>query len=104
MSQAASINVPFTTENMIKCMCPECGVQSESKCVSDKMSKLNDALNSNPLEREDIPGEYCSTGTATCQDIDTGQACTCFDCPVYIEYKLDGGEPTCYYCQSGRAR
>ena len=96
--------VPFIVENVTRCMCPGCPVQSASQCVSGKMLGIEDVLKSNPLKREDVPGDYCSTGTATCQDIDISQACSCFDCPVYSEYQLASGQPTCYFCKDGNAR
>jgi hypothetical protein len=65
------------------------------------MLKIEYALESNPLQREEIPGEYCSAGTASCEDIDVSRACSCFGCPIYSTYQLASGQPTCYFCRDG---
>lgn len=103
MMQPANVKVLFNTENVNKCLCPKCPVQRNSQCVSHKMLKIEYALDLNPLEHEEIPGEYCAAGTATCQDIDTSRACSCFGCPVYSTYNLTSGQPTCYFCRDGMA-
>lgn len=102
--QAVTAKVPFVTANATRCMCPRCPVQAKSACVSGKVAGIKDALKRNPLKREDIPGVYCSTGTATCQDINTKQSCVCGACPVFAQYKLASGQPVGYYCRDGAAR
>ncbi len=104
MSQMRSTKVPFATVNVSKCMCPKCPVQTKSSCVSGKMSKIGDALKKTPLKPEDIPGVYCSTGKATCQDIGTMQPCICGSCAVYSGYKLTTGKPQYYFCKAGAAK
>lgn len=95
--------VPFTQENTQRCLCPQCQVQAKSSCVAEKKAGLEVALSHNPLVREDIPGQYCGTGTATCDDINPSRPCSCFDCQVYEQYSLAQGKPNCYYCMNGSA-
>ena len=66
-----SVSIPLV--NVSKCLCPRCPVQVSSACVSNKPTELKDSLNKHPLKREDIPGVYCTTGTATCADIKVEQ-------------------------------
>ncbi len=96
--------VPFTTVNVSRCMCPKCPVQTKSSCVSDEVSKIGDSLKKTPLKPEDIPGVYCSTGKATCPDIDTKKPCICASCPIYSSYKLAGGKPAWRFCTVGAAK
>ncbi|MBI2847556.1 MAG: DUF2769 domain-containing protein [Chloroflexi bacterium] len=103
MKQTVGTGVPFTLQNVKKCLCSQCQVQSKSQCVSTKMSRMEMALKNRPLKREEIPGMYCSTGTATCSDLDPDQGCSCFGCAVYSKYNLADGPVTCYYCQNGSA-
>ncbi|MBI2847975.1 MAG: DUF2769 domain-containing protein [Chloroflexi bacterium] len=104
MSQLMSTIVPFNTSTVAKCICPKCPVQSKSLCVSEKMSKMGDALKSNLLDPAAIPGDYCATGTAICRDINTRQSCICGGCPVFAQYKLARYKPLTYYCRDGVAK
>ena len=104
MVQTAGVKVPFSTTTVTKCMCPKCPVQGKSQCVSGKLATLNEALKARPLKREDIPNVYCSTGMATCRDLDPKQSCLCGGCSVFSKYKLDSFEPVGYYCQHGAAK
>lgn len=101
--KAGGTKVPFTTANITKCVCGKCPVQAKSQCVSGKMAGIQKALAATPLKREDIPGLYCSTGTATCKDLDPKQACICGTCPIWAEFKLAGGKPMGYFCRDGAA-
>ena len=99
------ISVPLVVANATRCLCPtKCPVQTASACVKGKVSKINDALKASPLKREDIPGVYCSSGKATCKDINTNQACQCGSCAVFAEFRLAGGKPVGYYCRDGSAK
>jgi hypothetical protein len=104
MAQVSSSKVSFDTSNVGSCMCPKCPVQGESKCVKGKMGGIQKALQKKPLKREDIPGVYCSTGTATCPDLDPTKSCMCAGCPVFSKYNLAGGIPVGYYCRDGSSR
>jgi hypothetical protein len=101
MSETIGNKVPFTSTNVSKCQCPKCPVQSKSQCVSGKVATIKEALSKSPLKREDIPGQYCSTGKATCQDLDPKQTCICGNCAVFKEYNLAKGTPVGYYCRDG---
>ncbi len=93
--------VPFTQENARRCLCPHCQVQAKSRCVVEKRAGLEVALSHNPLVHEDIPGQYCGAGNATCDGLNPSQPCSCFDCQVYEQYSLTQGKPNCYYCING---
>jgi hypothetical protein len=104
MNQATASKVDFNTGNVGKCQCPKCPVQSKSQCVSGKLGTITQALSKSPLVREDIPGVYCSTGKATCQDLDPTQSCICGNCSVFKEYSLATGKPVGYYCRDGHSK
>ncbi len=104
MVQTVSLKVPFTTANVSKCLCPKCPVQANSSCVSEKLPKLGDALKQTPLRAANIPAVYCSTGKATCQDLDAKASCICGGCAVYTSYQLATARPAIRYCKNGGAR
>ena len=104
MNQTTNSKVIFNSGNVGKCLCPKCPVQSKSQCVSKKLGTISDALSKNPLLREDIPGVYCSTGKATCQDLDPKQSCICGGCSVFKESNLAAGTPVGYYCRDGYSK
>lgn len=104
MSQSVGTKVPFGSSNVGKCKCPKCPVQTKSQCVSGKLTTIKESLAKTPLIREEIPGLYCSTGTATCTDLDPKQACLCDGCAVFGEYKLGTTKPVGYYCRDGFAK
>jgi len=96
--------VPFNTETVSKCLCPGCPVQTRSSCVAGLKKNLQGALARTPLKREEIPGVYCSTGNATCTDLDPSQQCQCGSCSVFAEYNLSSGKPAGYYCRDGASK
>jgi hypothetical protein len=104
MNQTISAKVPFSAANVGKCMCPKCPVQSQSQCVSGKLAIIKDALAKKPLQGEAIPGLYCSTGSASCKDLDPQQSCICGGCPLFSHYNLDAGLPAGYFCRDGFAK
>ena len=104
MNPTASTKVLFNATNVGKCMCPKCPVQAKSQCVSGKLVTIGQALTKSPLNREEIPGQYCSTGTATCKDLDPKQSCICPTCSVFSQYGLAANTPVGYYCRDGFAR
>jgi hypothetical protein len=104
MTQSTSVKVPFIAANVTKCMCPRCPVQAGSSCASGKMGTIKEALKASPLKKEDIPGVYCASGTATCKDIDTKQSCLCGACMVFGQYKLANSNPVGHYCRDGASR
>ena len=40
MKMSEESKVPFTPENIKRCMCPKCPVQADSKCAMDKLDNL----------------------------------------------------------------
>ncbi len=96
--------VPFTLENVGRCLCPGCPVQARSKCVAGLKVGLAAALKDEPLKRERIPGVYCSTDKATCTDLDASKNCLCGSCGVYTQYNLGKAEPGGKYCAYGASK
>ena len=92
--EMVSTKIPFNTANVMKCQCTKCPVQADSGCVKGKMAGMKQAMMKNPLNHEDIPCMYCSTGTAICSDTD-------YSCPIWTEYKLASGMPMGYFCRDG---
>jgi len=101
-SKAISIRVPFTRDNVKKCSCPSCPVQTISQCMIEKIVKP-EALKIDAAKLQEIPAVYCSQGQATCTDIDTTKSCICPTCQVFEKYELAKGEPVEYYCRDGKA-
>ncbi len=106
MNKSSDPKVPFTVENITKCKCPGCPVQAGSQCVSEKLGKLNDVMKAakgkTPMAA-DVPGVYCSTGAASCRDLDPSKACICGSCAVWQQYNLASGKPAGYFCKNGMA-
>ncbi|MDY9924867.1 DUF2769 domain-containing protein [Methanosarcina sp.] len=100
--------VPYSRENINRCRCPQCPVQADSKCVKDKLENSKKAMEEMPEgevpNSEDVPGIYCSTGKAACQDLNPDQQCICNTCDVWNEYVLEEATPSQYFCQNGRAK
>lgn len=100
--------VPYSQENINRCRCPQCPVQADSKCVKDKFGNLKKELDVLPddevPEPNNVPGAYCSTGIATCKDLNPGMQCICNSCDVWKEYLLENGTPSQYFCQNGIAK
>lgn len=107
MNTCESAKVPFTIDNIKKCMCPKCPVQANSKCAMDKLENFVKELESSQEgkfpENQDVPGIYCSAGRATCQDLYPEEQCICYTCAVWKEYNLQNVKPTMYFCQRGGA-
>jgi hypothetical protein len=107
MSTGENAKVPYTVANIKKCMCPKCPVQADSTCVKGKLENLMRELESagegNVPEPQNVPGIYCSTGKATCQDLNPQKGCICNTCAVWKEYHLQNVKPVMYFCQKGKA-
>ncbi len=103
MEPTISTITPFTASNVKKCICGSCPVQMDSQCIKEKQATVKESLAKNPLLAVDMPGLYCSIGTATCKDIDTKQICICGSCPVFTDYQLATHQPMGYYCRDGLA-
>lgn len=99
--------IDFSMKNIEKCLCMRCAVQIESQCVKDKQKLMllmkNQDLDSPMMMGPDrVPGLYCSTGKATCKDIDTKKVCKCNECLIWKENNLEKGTPARYFCREGK--
>ncbi|MDY0385754.1 MAG: DUF2769 domain-containing protein [Methanolobus sp.] len=107
MNKDENLKVPYLKENIERCMCSVCPVQADSKCAQDKLEsskKMMADLSGNDVPAAgDVPGIYCSTGKATCQDLDPDKKCICNTCDVWKEYVLESSKPSMYFCKKGRA-
>jgi len=103
MRQTETSKIPFTSAYVAQCMCPTCPVERNSKCAKDLLKNMGTTVckDKTPLKREEIPGLYCSTGTASCRDLDPKQACICDTCPVYSSFHLANKMPGGYFCREG---
>lgn len=99
--------VPYESENINRCRCPQCPVQANNQCVQDKNKSSKQAMENLPEgevpDPEDVPGVYCSTGKATCQNLHVDRQCICGSCEVWKEYNLTDANPNNHFCQHGRA-
>ncbi|HEY3360838.1 MAG TPA: DUF2769 domain-containing protein [Methanosarcina sp.] len=107
MNTSENSKVPYNLANIKRCMCPKCPVQAGSKCAMDKLDSLVKGLESaqegDIPEPQNVPGIYCSTDKATCQDLNPDQQCICYTCAVWKEYNLGDGTSSMYFCQNGKA-
>ena len=95
----------LTIDNVKKCLCHKCPVQKGVTCVREKMDIVIEMMGKKkpyimPAEG-DIPGVYCIIGAATCEGLDVSQSCICDGCRVWLENKLDEGQPSGYFCRYG---
>ncbi len=99
--------VPYISVNINRCRCQQCPVQAESNCTRDKVKSSKKAMESMPEgevpDQEDFAGVYCSTGKATCQDLNFDRQCICGSCEVWEKYDLKDANPNNHFCQHGRA-
>jgi hypothetical protein len=99
--------VPYNRANINKCRCSQCPVQADSQCVKQKIKNSKKEMATMPSGEvpppEEIPGIYCSTGKATCQDLDPSRQCMCGACEVWYEYNLKDADPDNHFCHNGRA-
>lgn len=110
------VDIEFNMENIGKCKCPGCPVQAQSSCAMDKLETLQKTMASDPPETaaaveqeiishpENVPGLYCATGKATCEDLNFEEMCQCPKCDIFKENNLESGEPGGYFCAEGKAR
>ena len=99
--------VQFTVSNIQRCRCPQCPVQAGSSCAQEKIGNLKNEMSNLPESRapepQKVPGAYCSSGEATCTDLDPNGQCMCKTCEVWVEYCLERGTPMMYFCNNGKA-
>jgi NifB/MoaA-like Fe-S oxidoreductase len=101
--------IEFSMENILKCLCSKCAVQIESSCVKDKQKIMllmtqQDLDSPMRMDSERVPGVYCATGQATCNDIDTKKVCKCNECTIWDENNLKFRQPGRYFCRDGEAK
>jgi hypothetical protein len=99
--------VDYNLENMLKCVCCKCEVQTKSICAKEKTREIQKieakGLEAIPLfEPEEFPWLYCATGKAHCDDLNFKENCKCKDCKVWKENKLDRTYPVEFYCKDGK--
>lgn len=90
-------NVAYTKDNVEKCWCGSCPVQTHSKCARDlyEAAKGNETL---PAP-ERLGGLYCATGKTICDDVNFVNLCNCPACLVWSENGLASN----HYCKLGGA-
>ena len=99
--------VDYNLDNMIKCICCKCKVQTKSICAKNKTKKIqkieSKGLEAIPLfEPKEFPWLYCATGKAICEDLNFDEECKCPDCKVWKENNLDDTYPKEFYCRDGK--
>ena len=121
--EMAMKTVRYDPPNAMKCQCTRCPVQGQSACASGKMQAMSGMMDqmrgmmesgsqsmgasgemSGQPEAmmpppQDMPGLYCSTGTAACGDLDYAKACVCPTCQVWTDNQLESQQ----YCRQGSA-
>ncbi len=104
---SGEVKVPYAVTNIERCMCPQCLVQADSVCTLDKIGNLKNEMKS--LGKDEVPkspqvpGVYCSSGTATCSDLDPNRNCICKTCSVWEENCLEHANTIMYFCNNGKA-
>ena len=96
--------VDYNLDNMLKCICCKCKVQTKSICAKIKTEKIQKieakGLEAIPLvEPKEFPWLYCATGKALCNDLNFSEKCKCPDCKVWKENNLNDAEPMEFYCR-----
>jgi hypothetical protein len=109
MQQTSVKRVEFTQDNVMKCQCGNCPVQEDSSCAADMMQQFKAKTEGAPsgvqgslegiAQPSDLPGLYCSSGTAECGDLDFAQSCVCPTCDVWKGHDLTKQ----HYCEQGDA-
>ena len=103
------LKIDFNFENMEKCMCAECPVQSKSSCVKDRIKLIDEIGHSVDLDggyipdKDVIPKLYCASGKTDCKDLDLHEECQCKNCDIWKEYDLEVREAPAYFCKNGKA-
>lgn len=98
--------VELNMENINKCLCKVCPVQTDSKCSNDKLNIINGMMVKEESildvkKPDEIPLVYCSSGIATCSDLSDRELCKCTQCNVWLENNLANSEPIEYFCVDG---
>lgn len=70
MKQTVRVELPLSRENAKKCICWQCPVQDNSQCIKENSDKMGEVMTSKFFDPKIVPGLYCTSGAASCQDID----------------------------------
>ncbi len=103
------LKIDFNLENLEKCLCSECPVQTKSSCINDQMKIIEEVGHSVDidsgyiLDPEKIPKVFCAHGKTPCQDLDFHEECQCINCDIWKEYDLEVREAPAYFCKNGKA-
>lgn len=96
------MKIEFNRENIEKCLCIKCKVQSKSQCIKDKVILLQEkALSSALVEPKEFPSLHCASGKEQCNDLHVKENCMCLDCPIWKDNELEYGAPGYYFCIDG---
>ena len=93
--------VPFSVENIIACLCPDCPVQLPGLCASRQLKSAMDTLFSVDPTPEKTPALYCASVRASCEGLDFKQDCLCGGCEVFASYNLASFKLKLYFCRDG---
>ncbi len=101
------VKVDYNLDNMLKCICCKCKVQTGSDCAKERTDKIQKVeargLEAIPrFEPEEFPWLYCATGKASCNDLNFEEKCKCKECKVWIENNLESADIQEYYCKDGK--
>jgi hypothetical protein len=90
-------SVEYSRENVDKCWCGSCPVQSKSHCARELYEAY--AGTGELPAPELLGGLYCATGKTVCDDVTFVNLCHCAACLVWSENGLASN----HYCHAGSA-
>ncbi len=98
------MEIEFNRENIEKCLCIKCKVNSKSRCIKERVILIQEKALSDALVRpEEFPALYCASGKEHCSDLDKDENCLCPDCTIYAENDMGTGSPSNYFCLNGKS-
>ncbi len=102
-------NVELNRDNINKCLCKTCPVQTDSKCSKEKIDMIDEKLKEDGdvkdmFKPEDLSLVYCSFGKASCTDLSDRELCKCTECVVWLENGLANKDPVEYFCIDGEPK
>ena len=95
------MKVPFDSKGADECICNQCPVQIRSVCSREK-DKANKGVK--VPKPQDTARLYCSSGKASCNDLELKQMCICGSCNVWHRHTLAKAKPTLHFCRDGAAK
>jgi hypothetical protein len=103
------LKIDFNLENLEKCLCNECPVQSKSPCINDQVKMMEEIGHSVDIdsgfvmESGKVPSLYCASVKTSCSDLKFHEECQCKNCDIWKEYDLEVRESPAYFCKNGKA-